>query len=196
MKLKSLLSGCVFAFAVAMPAAAHVTQYSAVLDGLSEIPQNASPGVGFATITVDFDFLTMRVEASFSGLIGNTAAAHIHCCTLIPGSANVGVATQTPTFSGFPSGVTSGTYDHTFDMALASSYNASFVTAKGGVSNAFDAMTAGMNSGNAYFNIHSSAFPGGEIRGLLHAVPEPQTYALLGAGLAVLAWTMRRRRFV
>ena len=189
----SLLAGYLVAVAVALPAAAHETQYIAVLNGLGEIPVNASPGAGLATITVDFDLVTMRVQASFSDLIGTTTASHIHCCTLTPGSANVGVATGLPTFAGFPLGVTSGTYDHTFDMALASSYNPAFVTAQGS-DNAFSALVAGMDTGNAYFNIHTTSFGGGEIRGLLHPVPEPQTYALFGVGLGVVAWVVRRRR--
>lgn len=108
---------------------AHEAVYNIVLDGATESPPNASLGTGTGTVTVDLDLLTMRVEANFSGLSGVTTASHIHCCTA---AGNVGVATQTPTFTGFPLDVTAGTYDHTFDMSLASSYNASFITGKGG----------------------------------------------------------------
>ena len=188
----------VFAVAAALlsqsaPAWAHEQVYAAPLLGASEVPPNASPGNGMARVTIDFDLVTMRVEASFADLIGTTTAAHIHCC-VDPGS-NVGVATQLPTFTGFPLGVTSGSYDHTFDMALASSYNPAFVTANGGtVATAFNALVAGLDAGQAYLNIHTSAYGGGEIRGLLTPVPEPQTYALMLAGLAGLACVARRRR--
>ncbi|MDE2367134.1 MAG: PEP-CTERM sorting domain-containing protein, partial [Betaproteobacteria bacterium] len=42
--------------------------------------------------------------------------------------------------------------------------------------------------------IHSTAFPAGEIRGFLAPVPEPQTYAMLLAGLAALSVFFRRSR--
>jgi CHRD domain len=192
MRFHSLAGVFLLAAAVAMPASANVIQYSADLSGIVEIPPNVSPGLGTVLITVDFNTLAMRVEVSFSGLLGNTTASHIHCCTLTPGSTNVMVATQLPNFVGFPLGVTSGTYDHTFDMSLATSYNPAFVTLKGGISGAFDALVDGMATGNAYYNIHTNLFPGGEIRGLLHQVPEPGLLTLLALGLTLLIAARRR----
>ena len=192
MKFRTWAGACLLAAAVAMPASANVIQYSADLSGVVEIPPNVSPGQGAVLITVDFNTLEMRVQVSFSGLLGNTTASHIHCCTTTPGSVNVMVATQVPNFVGFPLGVTSGTYDHTFDMSLAASYNPAFVTLKGSISNAFDALVDGMATGNAYYNVHTNLFPGGEIRGLLHQVPEPGPLTLLALGLTLLVAARRR----
>ena len=176
-------------------ATAAVTIFTADLSGANENPVNASPGSGSAIVTVDDDLFTMQVEVTFADLLGTTVASHIHCCAAPP--TNATVATQTPTFVGFPLGVTSGTYDHTFDMTLASSYRAGFITDHGGtVDSAFDALLAGMLAGESYLNIHTSEFPGGEIRGQLQAVPEPSTWAmmLLGFGAAGLAFRRRRPR--
>ena len=178
--------------AAALPAQAHEQVYTAALLGSSEIPVAATTGSGTATVTLDLDLLTLRVQVTFADLVGTTTASHIHCCTVTPGAANVGVATQTPSFTGFPTGVHAGSYDHTFDMSLATSYNASFISSHGGtVGSAFNALVAGLDSGNAYLNVHTSSFGGGEIRALLVPVPEPQTYALMLAGLGLLV--LRRR---
>ena len=102
-----------------------------------------------------------------------------------------GVATQTPSFVGFPLGVSSGTFDNTLDLTLSSSYNPAYITAQGGtVTQAMMALKSAMDAGTAYVNIHSTFASGGEIRGFLQ-VPAPSGVALLGLGGLVIA---RRRR--
>jgi hypothetical protein len=90
--------------------------------------------------------------------------------------------------------VTSGTYSHTFDMLDPASYNPAFVTANGGtVASAEAVLLGGILAGDAYLNIHTEMFPGGEIRGFLVATAEPGTLLLLGTGFAGLAGTAWRR---
>lgn len=134
------------------------------LSGASEDPPNSSPGTGNATVTITGAM--MRVQVTFSGLTGTTTVAHIHAPTAVPGSGTIGVATSTPSFPGFPAGVTSGSYDMTFDMTLASSYNPTFITAHGGTTaSAFEVLKTALRNGTAYFNIHTTMFGAGEIRG-------------------------------
>ncbi len=196
MNLKRLCAGLVLG-ALALPAFAHDVIYIATLDGASEAPPNASTGSGFATLTINEDNFTMRLETSFSGLVGNVTNAHIHCCTANPGASTAGVATPVPTFPGFASGATLGVYDQTFDMTQAASFNPAFVNANGGTpGSAFNALLAGVGTGRAYLNIHTTSVPGGEIRGFftLAPIPEPETYALLLAGLGLVGVAARRAR--
>ena len=188
-KLLSLMAMLLFSAACF----ATTITYDAVLKGTSEVPPNASPGHGFATVIVDTTANTMQVEVSFSDLTAPTTASHIHCCTASPGTGNAGVATTAPTFPGFPLGVTSGTYNNTLDLTSASSYNPTFVTAHGGtVSSAEAALLAGIAAGDAYLNIHTTNFPSGEIRGFLTPAPEPASITLLAVALS--GWAVRRKR--
>jgi hypothetical protein len=174
------------------PQAAHadVIVFLTTLNGPSEFPPNNSPGTGTAEVDFDTTNNTMRVRVNFAGLTTPNTAAHIHAATATPGAGTAGVATTVPTFPGFPSNVTSGTYDATLDMTMASSYNPAFVAANGGTpASAEAALLASMKAGTSYLNIHTTANPGGEIRGFLAAVPEPSSLVLMGAlGLVACAW--------
>lgn len=190
-KMKKIL-GTLAVAAAAGTAQAHEVFYWANLSGPAEAPPNNSGGIGYSFVTIDLDLATMRVQCAFSGLTGNTTASHIHGPTANPFQGTAGVMTTTPTFAGFPLGVTSGTYDITLDLTQASTYNPAFVSASGGtISQAMNRMLLAISEGRAYHNIHTSAFPGGEIRGFLVEVPAPGAAGLLAmAGLAAA----RRRR--
>lgn len=190
MRLRNLVAPLLVVFA-ATNAMGATFVYECNLSGLQESPPNASPGTGFGRVTMDTTAVTMRVEATFSGLTGTTTASHIHARADAT-QPNGGVATQTPTFTGFPLGVTAGSYDHTFDMSLTSSYNGSFVTANGGTAaGAWAALLGKMSSNLTYLNVHTSTFGGGEVRGDLRLVPEPATMLVLGLGAVAL---VRKRR--
>jgi len=193
--LRSLIASCAAAALLSFAGAAQATLivYNFTLSGAAE--GNASPGVGAATIAFDTVAHTMAVNTSFSGLTSPSAIAHIHCCTVAPGFGTAGVATQLPSFVGFPTGVTSGTYSNTFDLTLASSWNPAFVSANGGTTaGAEAALLNGSAAGQSYLNIHTVAFPAGEIRGFLAPAPEPGAWGLMIMGFGLAGLTLRRRR--
>lgn len=186
------------AAAMVCPSAAQAATFvvSANLSGSQEVPTVNTPGTGFASVSFDDVTNLLSVQTTFANLLGNTTVSHIHCCA--PLGTNAGVATTTPSFPGFPTGVTSGSYSQSFDLTQASSFNAAFITANGGtVGSARTAFVNGLLGGRAYFNIHTNLFPGGEIRGqLAAAVPEPSTWAMMLVGFGGMGVAMRRRRNV
>jgi hypothetical protein len=193
MKQFAILLACVLLGAATAQAGTIV--YTVTMTGANESPANVSAGTGSAIVTFDTTSNTMEVNMTFSGLTGITTASHIHCCTAVPDAGTAGVATTTPYFTGFPIGVTSGSYDQVFDLGSLSSFNAPFVTANGGTAaGATAALLSGAAAGEAYLNIHTTAFPGGEIRGFLTPLPEPSSLLLLGSGLAGLAGMIRRKQ--
>jgi len=170
--------------------------FGTILSGANEVPPVASPGAGTAVVVLDPTAQTLQVITAFFGLTTPDTAAHIHCCA--PLGTNAGVATTVPAFPGFPLGVTQGTYlSPLFSLTDPLIYNPAFVTAQGGLPQAEAALIAGIENDQTYFNIHTMANPGGEIRGQLEplgSVPEPTTLLLLGTTLTGLGFANRWRQ--
>jgi len=161
MMIRSVLAS-VAALAVATSASAAIFTVTVAIDGLQEVLPNASPGTGTAEVTVNDVTGLIIITGSYSGLLAPVAAAHLH--GLAPAGANAGVLFALGTTGG-----TSGTFSGSATLSPAN--------------------LAGLMANLTYINIHTSLFPGGEIRGQV-IVPAP--VSLLA--FITLPLAARRRR--
>ena len=182
-RLNTFLAVCFLVMLPAARAGATSITFSGTLHGSNENPPNGSPGTGAITAVLDDVADTLEVTESFVDLTAPDSAAHIHCCAA-PGTNAPVVLNFVGT--GFPIGVTAGTYHHIFDLT----------TSLSGIS--VSTFISNLEGGLAYANIHDANFPGGEIRAqLLPAVvatPEPGSLFLCATGLLAAARSLRRRR--
>jgi hypothetical protein len=197
--MKTRIVAAIGLLLVLSTSASAVTEtFSAVLSGDQEAPTPVvSAGTGTGTAIYDSVANTLEVDVSFSGLGSNTNNAHIHCCATLTTSAGVALDFVAP---GFPLGVTSGAFSHTFDLGQASTYNTSYFNNSGGTADAArDRLLGSMrretggNLGIAYFNIHTVTNGGGEIRGNIALIPEPTALLLFAIGVIPLAAFWRAR---
>src|SRR6187402_853 len=117
---------------------ATVFPINVTFSGLQETPANGSAGTGTFVGTYNDATDSLIYTINFSGLSANVTAAHFHAAP--PGIA-AGVLIGP---GGFPTGVMSGSFTDT--LVLTASQEDS------------------LKRGLFYFNIHTSAFPGGEVR--------------------------------
>lgn len=191
----------VIALCLHLSAQAALFTFAADLTGTAESPPNLSPATGSAVVVYDDALHTLAIDIDFGGLLADTTAAHIHAGPLSAG-LTTGVATTTPNFVGFPTGVMSGNYNAVLDLTLAGSYNPAFVNNNGGsLAAAEAALIWYMQAGTAYVNVHTADFLGGEIRGFLVLVPDaptvPETATtayLFSLALGVMGLIARRSR--
>lgn len=108
----------------------------AQLSGANEVPAKESKGAGEVTATFDTDTNELKYHVVYSGLSGPASAAHFHG----PAGEGVNAKPQVPVKSPFDSPV-DGTATITAEQAKD------------------------LLDGKWYFNLHTAANPGGEIRG-------------------------------
>lgn len=160
---------------------------STILAGSGEVPPNASPGTGTATLTYTSALSRIAYTVTFTGLTGPATAAHIHL-----GAAGMNGPVILPFTNLGPPNTTSGTFS---GFLTSSDVTNSGLT---GIFTIADAANA-IRAGNTYIDIHTSSFPSGEIRGqipapALSSVPEPSSLAAFGMmGLAVAGLRLRKR---
>jgi hypothetical protein len=142
--------------AVAGPASATQGQYVAPLSGAEEVPANDSQARGVATFQLSSDGTELHYRLIVAN-IENVTQAHIH---LAPAGSNGGVVAwlypSAPPPQLIP-GRTNGV------LATGVITSVDLVGALAGAS--LEDLIANMEVGNAYTNVHTLQFPGGEIRG-------------------------------
>ncbi len=137
MKLILLSTTSAFLSLATSLAGAAVMHFSAPLAGADEVPANTTAGTGEVVATLDTDSKAFAYTVTYSGLTGPGVAAHFH------GPAGPGVNAPPVIMVAMGSSPMSG------KMTLS------------------DAQVADLNAGKWYLNIHTSAHPGGEVRGQL-----------------------------
>ncbi len=175
-------------------ATAHAaTTFTSRLSGLNEIPNaNNSAGTGVATAAFFNANNSIRLTGSFQNLTGLTLLGHLHCCSTR--AANGAQAIDFTENPGFQRGVRSGSFDLTYDLLDAATYTAAFLTASGGTAlGARNRLFTNFNNELGYFNIHSTVFPGGELRGHLVSIPEPAAWGMMIVGFGFIGGALRRR---
>lgn len=163
--------GAIFLLTVPAWSTAAVIPLTAAMDGAQEVPANASPGTGLGVITYDNVANQLNWNITFAGLISGATAAHFHG----PAARGVNAGVQVPIPLGISAGMTSGNLV--------------------GMATITETQESQLLSELWYVNLHSSTFPGGEIRGqVLNAVPIPAAIWLFGSGLFGLMTLVRRRK--
>ena len=126
--------------------------FEAILSGSNEVPARATAANGRAHVILHGDTVSYSVEVDD---ITNLTVSHIHTAAAgTNGPVRVNLYTGGPVIT---------TADK---MVLAQgSFDSSGVT---GIS--YAQLISDIRAGNAYVNVHSQTFPGGEIRGQLRPV--------------------------
>ncbi|HEX7879965.1 MAG TPA: CHRD domain-containing protein [Candidatus Eisenbacteria bacterium] len=155
MRLRDSLLTLLCSVALASTAAAQTT-YVGVLTGGSEVPPVVTAATGNATVVLDASQTQLSISVQFQNLTSAYTASHIHGPA--PAGTNAGVKWGfVGTTAGWVFGA--GNQSGTITNYLVTGVTATDVT--------------NLNAGNFYVNIHSSTFPGGELRAQLGSAPVP-----------------------
>jgi hypothetical protein len=130
--------------------------FKATMNGANEVPANSSTGSGTFTATLDTVTNIFTYDITFSGLTSNVSNGHIHGPATATAAVGTTINFNTLAGASFSFGQTSGTA-HGISVLNASNQ---ITAAMNG-----DSLRKILFAGLTYANIHTTANPGGEIRG-------------------------------
>jgi hypothetical protein len=139
-------------------------KFEARLNGFQEVPSVSTDAFGRFEAELVND-TTLHYTFTYEGLQGgNSLFAHVHFAQR---SVNGGVAFFLCGGGGKPT-CTNGSGTFSGDVTPADVVSSAGATAQGIVAGEFAEIIRGMRAGNAYANIHTTTWPGGEIRGQIN----------------------------
>ena len=132
----------------------------ATLKGFNETPANSTPASGSFRATVSGDSITFAL--TYSGLVADSLFAHIHLGqkNVVGGAMIFFCDNSNPSHSPRTCPARGGTVTGTVTAADVIGPNA-----QGIAPGEFSKVLEAIQSGVTYVNVHSTKFPGGEIRG-------------------------------
>ena len=151
---------------VAASVSAHDDGIDARLKGFQEVPAVSTVAKGRFKATVDHKSGAIHYELSYSGLEGTVTQAHIHIGQRDVNGGIMVFLCQTAT-NPDPTGLAPTCPQSGTVTGLLQAGNVIGPAAQGIAVAEFAEVLAAVRGGVAYANVHSSKFPGGEIRAQL-----------------------------
>jgi CHRD domain len=157
----------VAAYALAGGSGPGFNHLSATLGGYQEVPSISSTGTASFTADVAQDGQSVDWQVSYANLEGSITQSHIHFGQRsVNGGISVFLCTNLgngPAGTQTCPGPHDGTFSGTFGPADVIGPSAQGITA-----GEWDELMNAIDAGKAYANIHSTTWPGGEIRAQLN----------------------------
>ena len=133
---------------------------TADLDSYAEVPAISEPGIGSFKATIDDGGQTISYELTYAGLTSGPLASHIHL-----GQRDVAGGVSAFLCGGSKPACPPGPATVTGTIVPADVIGP---TAQGIAAGEWGELVAAIRSGVTYANVHTTAHPGGEIRGQLN----------------------------
>jgi hypothetical protein len=146
--------------------------FKASLVGFEEVPVVSSPATGTFNMQIDFGDGAFNYTLSYSGLVGTVQQAHTHFGQKgVNGGITVFFCTN---LGNGPAGTQACPQSGTIAGRITAADVVGGANAQGIAPGEFAEVLKAIRGGVAYVNVHSTVWPGGEIRGQLVSSEKPR----------------------